>query len=140
MKMFDIAPQGGLVRYLLGYVHLMRGRLAEALGEFDAEPIPRFRWLGLALAHHALGHAAESEEALAELVRRESTGGATQIAWAYAYRGDKDRAFEWLERASSRHDAPSWLARHPLLRNLHADPRWQPFIAKLGLKAVAIDD
>ena len=40
----------------------------------------------------------ESDEALHDLVEWESVG-ASQIAWACAYRGDRDRAFEWLERA-----------------------------------------
>src|SRR6476620_5869996 len=111
----------------------MQGRPIEALAEFEQEPIRKFRLLGLALVHHARGSGTQSEEALRELVERESIVGACQIAWAYAYRGEPDRAFEWLERACARHDTPSWLARHPLLRSLHADRRWRPFLEKMDL-------
>jgi tetratricopeptide (TPR) repeat protein len=133
-KMFEMAPQGGLARYLLGYVHLMQGRPDDALTEFETEPIPKFRLLGLALVHHAQGRGPQSDVALRELVDGESVVGACQIAWAYAYRGEIDRAFEWLERGRDRRDTPSWLARHPLLRSLHADPRWRPFLNSMGLE------
>jgi hypothetical protein len=47
---------------------------------------------------------------------------------------DADRAFEWLERAYQQRDTglpqmQSW----PLLRNLHGDARWRPFLEKIGL-------
>ena len=134
-RMLDISPQCGLAHYLLGFVYLRQGRLVEALAEFEQESIRKFRLLGLALAHHARGSATQSEEALRELVEKESNVAAAQIAWAYAYRGDADRAFEWLERGYARRDTPSWLSRHPLLRSLHTDSRWQPFLQKMGLSS-----
>jgi tetratricopeptide (TPR) repeat protein len=134
-KMLDISPHCGLAHYLLGYVRLMQERHADALAEFEQESIRKFRLLGLALVHHARGSATQSEEALRELVEKESVVAAAQIAWAYAYRGDADRAFEWLERGYARRDTPSWLSRHPLLRSLHTDSRWQPFLQKMGLSS-----
>src|SRR5438874_4257167 len=41
----------------------------------------------------------ESDAALEELIAIASETGAYQIAEIYGYRNDKDRAFEWLERA-----------------------------------------
>jgi hypothetical protein len=111
----------------------MQGRIEESLAEFEAEPLPKFRLLGLTLVHHAQGRESQSEAALRELIDRESTVGACHIAWAYAYRGDVDRAFEWLERGRARRDTPSWLARHPLLHSVHDDARWKPFLNSLGL-------
>jgi hypothetical protein len=56
------------------------------------------------------------------LIDRCADNGALQIAEAFAYCGDADRAFEWLERAYQQRDSglpqmQSW----PLLRNLHSD-------------------
>lgn len=60
--------------------------------------------------------------------------GAYQIAETYAYRNDKDHAFEWLERARQRRDAGlPGLRADTLLANLHGDPRWNAFLHKLGL-------
>ena len=52
------------------------------------------------------------------------SGGAYQIAGAYAWRGEKVRAFEWLERARVQHDGGLTLIQiDPLLRSLRNDPR-----------------
>jgi hypothetical protein len=42
--------------------------------------------------------------------------------------------FEWLERAYARRDpGVSGIKVDPLLRPLHADPRWSVFPHKMGL-------
>ena len=59
---------------------------------------------------------------------------AFQIAQAYAYRDEKDKAFEWLERARRQRDPGLGdLIRDPLLENLHRDPRWNAFLRTMGL-------
>ena len=57
------------------------------------------------------------------------------IAAAYAFWGDSDRAFEWLERAYAERDGGglAFTKVHPLLANLHDDPRWPVFLDKMGL-------
>jgi tetratricopeptide (TPR) repeat protein len=50
------------------------------------------------------------------------------------YRGEIDCAFDWLERSAETHDSGLTNARvDPLLRNLHADPRWGAFLSRNGL-------
>jgi hypothetical protein len=72
--------------------------------------------------------------ALAELIAIASETGAYQIAEVYAYRNDKDHAFEWLERARRQRDAGlPGLRPDTLLPNLHDDPRWTAFLRKMGL-------
>ena len=76
----------------------------------------------------------ESDAALAQLTANESETAAYQIAEVYAYRGDKDRAFEWLERARRQRDPGlASLRKDPLLPNLHDDPRWNVFLRTMGL-------
>jgi hypothetical protein len=76
----------------------------------------------------------ESDAALAELIGKTSETGAYQIAEVYAYRNDKDKAFEWLERARRQRDAGlPGLRADTLLPNLHSDPRWVPFLREMGL-------
>ena len=76
----------------------------------------------------------ESDAALAELTANDGETAAYQIAEVYAYPGEKDRAFEWLERARRQHDGglPS-LRKDQLLANLHDDPRWNAFLHTMGL-------
>ena len=56
------------------------------------------------------------------------SGAAYQIALAYAYRGEMDPAFEWLERAYVQRDPGLGMMKisTPLWK-MHDDPRWQPF-------------
>jgi len=64
----------------------------------------------------------------------DSKTAACQIAHAHAYRGESDRAFEWLERAyDERGIGLAWSKTHPLLRNVHGDPRWRPFLEKMAV-------
>src|SRR5207249_3809058 len=77
----------------------------EALPAFERSTSPYFRLAGAAVAHHSLGHAAQSQQALDELIDKYGHSAAYQIAGVYAWRGDKDRTFEWLDRAYAQHDA-----------------------------------
>ena len=95
-----------------------------------------WRLTGLALAHHALGQRAESDAAFEELRKVDPVGIAYQFAEIHAYRGEIDLAFEWLERAEATHDSGLTDAiTNPLMRNLHADPRWAALrgAAQVGL-------
>jgi hypothetical protein len=87
---------------------------------------------------------AESDAALAELIheyqRNENEEsafvGPYAIASVYAYRGEADAAFEWLERAR-RLKARGMLyldVRHdPLLARLQGDARFRMLLRELGL-------
>jgi hypothetical protein len=56
------------------------------------------------------------------------------VAQAHAYRKEVEQAFEWLERAYVQHDAGvTFSAVDVLLRPLHDDPRWQPFLRRMNL-------
>jgi len=76
----------------------------------------------------------ESDAALARLIQEYGDVAAYQIGCAYAFRGDADRAFEWLERAYRQKDPGLSYAKPDfLLIPLHADPRWEVLMRKLGL-------
>ena len=75
---------------------------------------------------------AEAEAALAQFV--EGQEWSYGIASVYAFRGEPDRAFEWLERAyAERESDVNWIKIDPNFRNLHDDPRWPVFLEKMGL-------
>jgi len=87
-----------------------------------------------AMAQHDLGHAAESQRALDALIARAGGTAPYSIASVYAWRGEHDLAFEWLERAAAQHHPDLVFAKVDLnLRSLHADPRWKPFLRKMNL-------
>lgn len=119
----------------MSQVYLARSRPDAALQEIEQEPDPLWRRFGLALTYHALGRKDEAEAALAELLEKDQSGGAYQIAVVYAFRGQADQAFAWLERAYVQRDTGLGLVRvDPLLRkSLERDPRYEAFLKKMGL-------
>ena len=129
---FDLNPLGGMTYLILGDVYLQQGRYAEALAAFEKEPHDGFRLLGLATAYHPLGRKAEMSAALEQL--GELPMHAYLNAQANACCGNVDVAFEWLERAHAQRNAGlSQMKFQPLLRNLHGDPRWAPFMRRMRL-------
>jgi hypothetical protein len=57
-----------------------------------------------------------------------------EIARIYAWIGQADPAFEWLEKSTpaNRSDAIFYL-REPTFAKLHTDPRWHALLERLGL-------
>jgi adenylate cyclase len=132
-KVIELSPGYTSAHANLGGTYLLQGRLAEALAEIEREAANGYRYCALALIYHASGRKQESDEALAALVREGDQWG-IQIALAYAYRGESDPAFEWLERSYTLHDSGIQIVRnHPMCANLHSDPRWPAFLEKIGL-------
>ena len=55
------------------------------------------------------------------------------MAAVLAYRGDVDGAFASLEKAAQMNDIDlGATAVYPTFANLHDDPRWLPFLRKIG--------
>ncbi|MHC4072216.1 MAG: hypothetical protein ACYTGS_09320 [Planctomycetota bacterium] len=100
----------------------------------EKETSDYYRLTGTAKVQHALGDAEASDAALQEIIEKWGATGACQIAQAYAFRGEIDHAFDWLEIAYNNRDAgTSQMLLDPNLASLHDDPRWEPFLDKMGL-------
>ena len=68
------------------------------------------------------------------MIAKDSTVAACQIAAVYAWRGERDAAFEWLQRSYELRDTGLLSVRvDPLLRELHSDPRYTALLVKMGL-------
>ena len=129
---FDINPGARWPNYLVGYLDLKEGKIESARAHFRASDEP-FRLTGTAMVEYTLGHAPESEQALDALKTKYAAGSAFQIAAVYAWRGEKDHAFEWLDRAYDQHDAGMPRLRYdPTLATLHDDSRFAALVKKMG--------
>ena len=110
---------------------LQKGDPEAALAEMQQESGEPPRLAGLSMAYHALGRSAESDAALAEIIKKYEKTSANSIAMVFAFRGEPDRAFEWLDKAVQYNDTDlGATAVHPMFANIHADPRWLPFLRK----------
>src|SRR5438309_3749767 len=115
-------------------VAVLRGDGATALREAQLEPDEGYRRFELALAQQIQGDRQAADAALADLIANGRDQLAYQIAEVYAVRGEKDKAFEWLQIAFDEHDTGTLtLLVYPLLRGLRDDSRYKNLLAKLGL-------
>jgi len=115
-----------------------RGDGETALREAQLEPDEGYRRFELALAQYVHGDRAAADAALADLIANGRDNLAYQIAEVYAVRGEKDKAFEWVQISFDNHDTGTLtLLVDPLLRGLRDDPRYKTFLAKLGLPAAS---
>jgi adenylate cyclase len=120
--------------YLMGYLDLKDGKIESARTHFQAAD-EAFRLTGTAMVEYTQGHASESEQALDALKAKYTAGSAFQVATVYAWRGEKDHAFEWLELAYEQHDAGMVRLRYdPTLSTLHDDPRFGGLVKKMGFE------
>ena len=92
-----------------------------------------FGMIGLSLVYHALGQEDESNAVLTELIEQYEQGWAFNIAYVLAYRGEADRAFEWLNKAVEYKDGGlSEILGERLFDNIRDDQRWLPFLERIG--------
>ena len=133
-RAFEIQPNSPFGLYHLGALQLLENKAAEALATFGRIDDEAFRLYGVSMAEHSLGHAAESQRALDELTAKHAQEAAYQIAEVHAWRGEADKAFEWLERAYVQHDGGlSDVKADLLLVSLRGDPRYQMLMGKMKL-------
>jgi serine/threonine-protein kinase len=131
-----LRPDFPFVQYRLGMLELQQRQPRRALAIFDAIEFEPLRLLGQAMAQHDMRHSSESEAALEALVKAYGYNAAYQVAQAYAWRGQSDMAFKWLDRAFVQRDGGLAEVKYdPALRKLRADPRFGVLLKKLGLPA-----
>jgi len=79
------------------------------------------------------------KEHLAQDLREAEKSGAlaasNYVAFVYALAGDKDKAFEFLEKAYKAREGSelTLLAVDPVWKNLHGDPRFSDLLRRIGL-------
>jgi serine/threonine-protein kinase len=134
-RALEIQPESGQTLNLFGELQLLEGNATEALATYrQIGDYEGFRLSGVSMAEHTLGHATDSQQALDELIAKDAQVFAYQVAEVYAWRGEKDKAFEWLEQAyKSRTTDLVYVKDDPLLASLRSDPRYKAFLRKMKL-------
>jgi TolB-like protein/class 3 adenylate cyclase len=129
----SFAPGRGNAHAELGNALLLKGDAQGALAEIQQETSDAWKMIGLPMAYHALGHQADSNAALAALIAKYEKDAPYNIAYVYAYRGEADKAFAWLDKAVEYGDGGiGAIPAEHLFDNIRKDPRWLPFLRKIG--------
>jgi len=122
------------------YRTLLEGRPAEAREGPYTDIDPFMRNVLLALAAHDLGEQEAFEQYLDEVLGSEPEEfhevflRLSYIAGIYAYIGDLDRAFAYLDEATATSELNAYReVMNPWYEPLHEDPRWAAHRQRLGL-------
>ncbi len=133
-KSAELQPAAAATHRWQALIAAQRGDGEAALREAQLEPDEGYRRFELAVAQYVRGDRKAADAALADLIANGRDRLAYQIAEVYAVRGEKDKAFEWLQISFDNHDTGTLtLLTDPLLRGLRDDVRYKNFLAKLGL-------
>jgi tetratricopeptide (TPR) repeat protein len=135
-RALDIAPEHGRAPVGMGLLHLLRGDAAQALAWYGRADNDAFRLCGQAMASYLGGDAASARRMLDELIAEGAHTSAYQVGEGFAWCGQHDQAFAWLQRAIAQRDAGvQYLKYDPALRNLRGDPRYARLLQQVGLPA-----
>jgi TolB-like protein/tetratricopeptide (TPR) repeat protein len=130
----EVWPESVAGLFGLGRTLVLASKPKEALEAFARCADEDDRLWGKAIAEHSLGNAAASQRALEALAARYAHTGASDIAAIHAWRGEKDEAFKWLERALEQHDAGMVGFRtDPFFRSLRGDARFAALLRRMKL-------
>jgi tetratricopeptide (TPR) repeat protein len=129
---------------LIGLAYEQKGDSQHAISELQKSvkavkdwPTRPARLADLAHAYAVFGNKKETSRLLAELTEEVAKRGASNahaFAIVYIGLGDKERAFEWLDKAYDERsfDLP-WIKADPRMDPLRSDPRYQELLLRLGL-------
>jgi tetratricopeptide (TPR) repeat protein len=130
----QIAPNFISEHFYISNALLLQSRFHEALAEADREQEDSARFAGRALALYALHQQHESDAALRKFIEVTGLEWASEVARVYAFRGEREQALTWLDKAFQQRDPDLYFIKgDPLLKNLEGDPRYKAFLRKMNL-------
>lgn len=129
----DLSRDANWSEFYLGFLDLQEGDLDGASRHFLRAP-DAYRLAGNAMLEHSRGNPDASQAALDALEERFAVGFAYQIAQAHAWRGERDPAFAWLQRAYDVRDYGLTRLRYdPILGRMRDDPRFTALVDAVGI-------
>ncbi|MFL6468377.1 MAG: tetratricopeptide repeat protein [Pyrinomonadaceae bacterium] len=137
-KTLELDPNFWLTRTYLSEVYLEMGKYTEALAEIlKARQIEENHYVlaRLGLVYARMGRRGDALQVISELkeLSKRSYVSAHSIAVIYAGLGERDAAFEWLEKAfDERAESIGWLKVDPRIDSLRDDARYKDLLKRMS--------
>lgn len=133
-KALEINPHFESGHSLISGIYLLQQEKDSAYMESQQETDVGWKTSALTMLYYSMGRKAESDSMLYELIAKYRDDYACQIAQSFAWKGDRDQAFYWLEQAYINRDAGlAEMKGNPFLKNIESDARYAVFMKKIGL-------
>jgi tetratricopeptide (TPR) repeat protein len=132
-KVLQLSPNFAGQHWNIAGLLAQEGDAATAMADAQQESDAQFRLYALTAAHFALGEKEKSDALFAEAIERYGATSSYSIGLLAALRGQTDLSFEWLDKALE-HGEPDLgaIPAYPTFILLRSDPRWLPFLRKIG--------
>jgi TolB-like protein/Tfp pilus assembly protein PilF len=138
-KAVELDPSNGWVRIFLGRAYLFKGMPQRAIEVMETavrlSPDDSYALGYLGYTYAVTGRRADALKTLQRIDEMEKHRYVSRFAHVYIYTGlgDKNKAFEWLEKAyQERSDSLAWFRFDPESKSLHSDPRFAALMRKIG--------
>ncbi|MFN0108788.1 MAG: tetratricopeptide repeat protein [Blastocatellia bacterium] len=139
-KMIRMEPNFFVTRYTLGLAYEQKGMYELAIAEFnEAQRIDPESWAPSAFLAHAYalaGNRGEAQRRLEELKRnaQKKHVDSYNIGIIHAALGEKDQAFEWLEKAfQAKSEELMFIKVDPKIDSLRSDTRFKDLLRRMRL-------
>jgi len=134
-RVLALNPEYPGQRVRIAGTYLYEGRPEEALVKLAGLPDGSEFQQIKAAALFDMGETQKAQMALNDFLESPSRDGPLPVALLYAWRGENDAAFEWLEVGlEQRLPDLSYILINPVLSRLKDDPRFPIFLEKIGLR------
>jgi tetratricopeptide (TPR) repeat protein len=139
-KVLEMDPNFHLAHTYLGLAYLGKGMHEEAIAEYqkgvDLSGGDLLAVMGLGYGYGVSGRRDEAMDILDELKERLKRKYIPPLyfAWIYMGLGEKDQAFEHLEKSYLERDPMLAHLRAPLYDSLRSDPRFTALLKKMNLE------
>ncbi len=135
LKAIEMDPKDSLAHLLLGYAYTEKRMFEEALAEYREHTKVGGKSAGsnvIGYVYALSGRTEEARRVLEDL--KEQHADPLNVAALHAALGEKDQAFEWLEKAYTQHSADMVnLKVDPRLDGLRTDPRFKALLKRMRL-------
>ena len=135
-KALELQPAARMAHAILATLAILRGDLDVALREAEFGPPASTTGHNIiAIVRFARGEREEAEAALQKLIEQAAELSPVSISLVYAFTGDVEKMFEWLDRAYQQREPTlaSTISSYPFFQRYYSDPRFVALCHKIGM-------
>ena len=141
-KVLELDPNYIVAYYFRGVAYLKKSMYKEGMGEFEKgvaiSPVDTLALTGLGYGYAVTGRRPEAQRVLDKLTELSKQKYVSAVWRAKIYAGlrEKDKAFEWLEKAYEDRSIVSvgYIKTNPMFDPLRSDPRFADLLRRTNLQ------